>query len=343
MKRIGFCCKYISDVSEVNGIGGASESRQYNTGTTTVSWLSKQSVSVAEDKLWELLRRNLAATQRLVERVGEQDANLRMVRLSSDILCCYTHRDWNWFWSQGCVRRYASEAFATIGRIARDNDIRLSFHPGQFCCLASDRPDVITNSIAEIEYHADMARWMGYGSGFHDHGFKINIHISGRGGIEQFKRSLALLSPVARNLITVENEEMTYGLDDCIAVSDAVPVVLDIHHHWVREGNYIDRRDDRVSRVIDSWRGIRPTLHYSVSRRDLLADHCSSTRPDHSLLLESGKNKQKLRAHSDFYWNTGLNDWALEFLEYFDIQCEAKGKNIASAELYKRAKELNIL
>ena len=51
-------------------------------------------------------------------------------------------------------------------------------------------------------------------------------------------------------------------------------------------------------------------------------------------LLEFGCKKQKLRAHSDFFPNLAVNEWALSFGEYFDIQAEAKGKNLASQQLY---------
>ncbi|MCQ6458593.1 hypothetical protein, partial [Vibrio parahaemolyticus] len=72
--------------------------------------------------------------------------------------------------------------FAKIGNIARQQDVKLSFHPGQFTVLASDNPDVVNRSIDEFEYHTDMARMMGYGDRFHSDGFKINVHISGRNG-----------------------------------------------------------------------------------------------------------------------------------------------------------------
>jgi len=32
---------------------------------------------------------------------------------------------------------------------------------------------------------------------------------------------------------------------------------------------------------------------------------------------------------SDFYWNSAVNDWDAVFLRYFDVQCEAKRKNLA--------------
>jgi UV DNA damage repair endonuclease len=214
--------------------------------------------------------------------------------------------------------------------------VRLSFHPGQFCVLASDNPDIVSRSIEEFEYHADMARWMGYGKTFQD--FKINVHIAGRQGPEGIRKVLGSLSTEARNCITIENEENAWGLNDCLTISDIGPIVLDIHHHWVREGEYIQPSDHRIMRVVDSWRGMRPTCHYSVSREDWLPDHDVNTLPDYSTLLAEGKNKQKLRAHSNFMWNNACNEWALSHLSWTDIMVESKGKNLSSFNLYRQWK-----
>jgi hypothetical protein len=65
--------------------------------------------------------------------------------------------------------------------------------------------------------------------------------------------------------------------------------------------------------------------------------------PDYKNLLESGHKKQKLRAHSNFYWNTAVNEWALSFLGTHDIMCESKAKNLASARLFEQAKELGLI
>jgi UV DNA damage endonuclease len=213
-------------------------------------------------------------------------------------------------------------------------------HPGQFTVLASDNPGIVERSIAEFEYHTDMVRWMGYGKTFQD--FKINVHISGRQGPEGIRRAYGQLSPEARNCITIENEEISHGLSDCLSISDIVPIVLDIHHHWIREGEYIQPNDDRVKMVIDSWRGIRPTCHYSVSREDVLVGHADNIAPNHAQLLLDGYKKQKLRAHSNFYWNKPANEWALGFRNNFDIMCESKAKNLASFALYQEALSLGL-
>jgi len=341
MKRIGFACKWIDHPHQVNGIGLKDDAKQYNTGTTTISWLNRQSRDVAEQKLWDLMVGNIEATRKLVERVSQLDAPLRMVRISSDILPAYTHADFADYWRQPDVVSYCETHFKRVGDIARNSNIRLSMHPGQFTVLASDNPGIVERSIAEFEYHTDMARYMGYGQKFQD--FKINVHISGKQGPQGIRNAYNRLSPEARNCITIENEENSWGLNDCLTLTDTIPIVLDIHHHWIREGEYIQPGDDRVKRVVDSWRGLRPTMHYSISREDYLINHSTDVPPDYELLLAEGYKKQKLRAHSDFYWNTATNEWALSFLNSHDIMAESKGKNLASFALYEQAKILTLL
>lgn len=341
MRKIGFACKWIDYPHQTDGIKATDDAKKYNTGTTTIAWLNRQSRDVAEQKLWDLMLQNIEATRKLVERVGEQDEHLRMVRLSSDILPAYTHELFRDYYKRVDVVAELERGFSQIGLLARSKQVRLSMHPGQFCVLASDNDNVVDRSIEEFEYHANMAKFMGYGKQFQD--FKINVHIAGRAGPEGIRSAYKRLSPEARNCITIENEEISYGLDDCLSISDIVPIVLDIHHHWVREGSYIDPNESRIARVLDSWRGVRPTLHYSVSRESELDGHSKTVLPDMAKLLTEGKKKQKLRAHSDFYWNKSVNEWALSFLDTHDIMCESKGKNLASFKLAEQGKKLNLL
>ena len=335
-KRIGFACKWIDGPSQIDGIKQKDNCKQYNTSSTTVAWLNRQSKDVAEQKLWDLMIGNVEAARKLVEKVGELDDNLRMVRLSSDLLPVYTEPSWSYFWRMDDVRSCASRLFSEVGRIARDRNVRLSFHPGQFCVLASDTPDIVNRSIEEFEYHADMARWMGYGKSFQD--FKINVHIAGRQGPAGIRSALKRLSPEARNCITIENDEISWGLDASLELEKDLALVLDIHHHWINTGEYIEANDDRIKRVIDSWRGIRPVIHYSVSREDVLVDHDPRSRPVLESLLVEGYKKAKLRAHSNFYWNEPVNQWALTHREWADIMCESKAKNLASFALYEQSK-----
>ena len=341
IKRIGFACKWIDREDQVDGIKPKDDAKQYNTRSTTVRWLNNQTKEVAEQRLWDLMVHNIESSRKLVERIGALDEHLRMVRLSSDILPVYTQHEWSYFWRRSDVVAYAERAFGEVGELARSRGVRLSFHPGQFTVLASANPGIVDRSIEEFEYHNDMIRWMGYGRTFQD--FKCNVHISGKQGPEGIIKALPRLSPEARNTLTIENDEISWGLDASLELVDHCALVLDIHHHFIKTGEYIHVGDDRFSRVIDSWRGVRPVIHYSVSREDLLTEHDSNIKPDLELLLEQGYKKQKLRAHSDFYWNRAVTDWALTFLETADMMCESKAKNLASFQVADRAKELGRL
>jgi len=330
-KRIGFACKWIDHPHQVDGIKPKDDCKQYNTGTTTITWLKRQTRDVAEQKLWDLMVQNLEATHKLIERVGQLEESLRMVRISSDLLPAYTEPTWSYFWRRTDVMDYCSRVFSNIGNIARTNSVRLSFHPGQFCVMASETPSIVDRSIEEFEYHVDMARWMGYGRTFQD--FKINVHIAGRAGPQGIKAAWQRLTPEARNCLTIENDEISWGIDSSLELVDTCALVLDIHHHWIKTGEYIENNDDRIKRICDSWRGVRPVIHYSVSREDVLVGHTGHERPALIPLMEQGHKRGKLRAHSNFYWNDAVNTWAITHSSWADIMCESKGKNLASFKL----------
>ena len=327
MGRVGFCCKWINDPSEVAGMKVSAVDRDLNGRSTTMRWL-REHPAEAEQRQWDIMNHNTSAAVKLIERVATLPANRRMVRLGSEMLQGYTQKDWIDWWQRPEIQDHCAKIFAPIGETARRLDVRLSFHPGQFCVLASANPGIVDRSIEEFEYHADMVRWMGYGKSFQD--FKINVHISGQQGPDGIRAAYQRLSLEARNCITIENEENSHNLDTCLQLADILPIVLDVHHHWINSGEYIEPNDQRVQRVIDSWRGVRPAMHYSISREDILVGHATDVRPDMASLLSLGYKKQKLRAHSDFYWNDAVNEWMAGFADRFDIQCESKGKNLAS-------------
>ena len=324
IKRIGFACKIQTSEGKTDP--------KLNQSGTTIKWLSAQTPERARERLWDLMRANISALAAQIEWVGKQPPLQRMFRITSDLLTAYSHDDWMPFYFENDVLHFLESNLGKIGARARELDVKLSFHPGQFCVLASEQDHVVENSIVEFEYHCDIIRYMGYGREFQD--FKCNVHIGGRRGPDGIKAALKLLSPEARNCLTIENAEFTWGLDASLELERDCALVLDIHHHWINSGGeYILPQDARFKRVIDSWRGVRPTIHYSVSREDVVGEHDTNTSLHLPTLKAAGFTNAKLRAHSEYYWNDVSNYWALEFLPYADIMCESKQKNLASQQL----------
>jgi UV DNA damage repair endonuclease len=326
--KVGFACKYLHPDQTQKKKLLEEIQRPLTEKSTTIRWLNSQHKDVATQRLWDIMVHNTQAVYNLVEYVGSLPEEQRMVRLGSNQLPAATHPDWSWYWKQPDVVAYATKYYKRAGDLARKLGVRLSMHPGQFVVLASDTPEIVERSIEEFEYHADIIRYMGYGSKWQD--FKCNVHISGRQGPAGIKAVLPRLSTEARNCITIENDENRWGIADSLELADDLALVLDVHHHWCREAEYIKPTDDRVKRVIDSWRGVRPTMHYSVSRQPYIIDHATDVLPDFNALIDQGYKKAKLRAHSDTMWNTAVNKWAGGFRKDFDIMVEAKSKNLAS-------------
>lgn len=333
MYKIGFACMYrhpghSESLKELEAI-----ERAFNPRSTTLRWLNSVSQDVAREKLNGIIEHNLAAQLRLLEYVATLPQPLRMLRLSSDLLPFYSHLDALDFYRQTDVCNLMQAGFARIGEQARAAGIRLSMHPGQYCVLGSDKPQVVENSLAEFEYHADMIRMMGFGQNFQD--FKCNVHIAGRLGAEGIRAIWPRLSQEARHCITFENEEKTYGVDDCLQLADLAPVVLDIHHCWINENDYIDPHDPRVAQIIDSWHGIRPTMHYSQPPESLMELGFSADEKLEMPTLLEKVSKRDLYSHSKRMWNRWTNLYAREFLDRFDIMFEAKDKNLATQDYYR--------
>ncbi|XOC80753.1 UV damage endonuclease UvsE [Microvirga sp. M2] len=312
-----------------------------NTTTVTMTYLARLEPKAAYDKIASVVSHNLDAITRQIEHVAARPALERLHRLSSDLLPGYTHPSCRRFYEDPDLRGLIESKLASAGQNARAHGVRLSMHPSQFCVIASANPAAVANGVAEFEYHADVMRYLGYGEGWHPDGAHINIHGGAKAvGAEGIREGLRRLSETARNLITVENDEVSFGLDDLLPLADVVPLVLDLHHHWIKtEGEYIEPDDPRIRVILASWRGVRPLGHVSVSREPLLAEHDIHALPDYEALIRAGIKPRDLRGHSDLMWNLAVNDLVARHLRWTDFEVEAKLKNVASEGLARHVRE----
>ena len=312
--KLGFACKYLN----------AELKQPFPFRATTRKRFLSLNNEERINLLYGIAKNNLVNLYQTLEQLALLPDDLRMMRIGSDLLALYTVPEATVLYNEFLPELYP--LFVKCGDFAKANNIRLSFHPGQYSVLASDDDAVVERSIEDVEYHVLCAKLMGYGKTFQD--FKINIHMNGRKGFAGFQTSFHRLSPAAQLMLTVENDEISCSLDDVLTAATLCPVVLDIHHHWVKENRFIKPDDPRLAEVKASWRGVRPVLHYSISQEGLIPEHGF---PDQTT---SGLSKIKFRAHSNYYFNNTLNDWALSFVD-FDIMCEVKMKNIARDRLYE--------
>lgn len=199
-----------------------------------------------------------------------------------------------------------------IGDYARENGVRLTCHPGPFNVLGSPNPNVIKNTMIDLELHGKVFDMMGL---THSPYNKINIHCNGTYGdkVETLKRwcsNFNLLSDSVKTRLTIENDDKSsmYSVKDLMQVHECVgiPIVFDYHHHQFCTGDLSE--EQALKLAYTTWpEGIIPSVHYSESKA-----------------LHENNSKIKMQAHSD-YINKLPDTYGLDV----DIMVEAKMKELA--------------
>lgn len=333
--RIGFACHYVLPASMFDRKHPSA--RPFVMKATTKTYVMGLDSDVAAEYLHGIVEHNLNAVQAIMEAVAGMDEQLRMLRLSSDLFPLFTVEDLPTnYYRSNTFRKLVEPRLKLFGDFARQHGIRLSFHPAQFVVLGSPMEQVVTSSIKELEYHAYMARCMGYAR---EHGdMKCTIHLAGKTSVNNFLKNYYKLSPEARKIVVVENTEFGIGtLNNCLKLIKHIPIVLDVHHHWIQsKGEYIQPKDERVWLVRDSWAKtfLRPVMHFSWIKEGLTSNLPKDVLPSYKQ-LRSKYNDNQLRSHGMMFDNTAVMDWALSFNRHLDIMVEAKAKNMASYGLFQ--------
>jgi UV DNA damage repair endonuclease len=321
--RIGYCCTFVSP----DGDGDAE--RALNFRGPTIALVTRQGPARLEETILE----NLDILDRQIATVAALPKLERLFRIQSGLLIGWSHPALANYWTR-TLRNEVEQRLSRAGEAARSGDVRLSMHPAQHAILATARPEALDNALRDIAEHTEIFAMLGY-SGWHPHGACINIHGGARSvGVAGLKAGLGRVPAEALGLLSMENDEMSFGLDDLLEVADRVAILVDFHHHWIfTRGEWLQPDDPRVARIRNSWRGVRPLAHISVSREAVIPDHCADTLPDFGALADEGHKAAHLRGHSDMMWNRAVNDLVQRHLAWCDIEVEAKSKNLASRQL----------
>lgn len=341
MKRIGYCCKLLPTQTFNSKKEATTWLEAHNGKSTTVAYLDRQSHSQAVEKVRDIIAHNQQALINQFKVVATWPDALRMVRIGSEQLPVKTFPKYRSLYDEPEIIR-VQQGWQKVGDAARALDIRLSSHPGPYTLLTSDSADVVDRAIEDLEYHAEVFRMMGYDGT--DQRQEINIH----GGpqrsdmVERFRHAFKRLAADTQQWLSVENDEFSHCVDDILPLADLVKICVDINHYWIHQGSHMQPDDERIQRIVDSWRGARPEMHIAWPAEEYLTSHDQATLPNMVLLESAGHKKTKLRAHSDYAWIQSVTDHALLFWDQFDLCVEAKMKNLAAHQVYSRALQLGL-
>ncbi|MDP9135926.1 MAG: UV DNA damage repair endonuclease UvsE [Actinomycetota bacterium] len=273
------------------------------------------------------LRHSLERLRAILDHLERHD--IRMYRLPTALAPYASHPELTQF--HGQVEECADE-LAEVGAIARERDIRLSSHPGQYTVLNSERSEVRDAAVAELEVQAALLDAMGLGPEA-----VAVLHVGGAtGGVEasldRFEAGFERLSERARERLAVENDDRSFGLVDVLALSErtGLRVVWDVLHHRCHDPARMPNRD-ALAAALATWRnGATPKIHYSSPRLDVETRRIRVGRR-----VESRIVLPQLRAHADLIDPIGFEQFLLDAPagRDFDVMLEAKAKDLALLRL----------
>jgi UV DNA damage endonuclease len=234
--------------------------------------------------------------------------NIRIFRISSTIFPWMSEYDFEDLPNFNEIE----SALIDVGMYIIDNNLRVGFHPGQFCVLPSPTPKVVNSTIDELDKAARILDLMGLPI---NHKFSLNIHVGGSYGdkddtLKRFCENFSRLSESAQKRLVVENDDKAsqYSVQDLysgIYSKIKVPITFDFFHHTFCTGDL--STDDAAQLAASTWPDdIRPLAHYSSSKK---------INEDSSVVN---------RSHADYIY-----EQIPDISDIFDIEIEAKSKELA--------------
>lgn len=263
-------------------------------------------------KLDKIIKSNLEDLNKLVTYNNRN--NIHFFRLSSKLIPLATKDD--------VIFDYLNpyqEYYTLISKNIKIKNMRVDFHPDQFCILNSTRKEVLDNTIEILKYHYNLLEALQVKNKI------LVLHVGSsvfgkENSIRRFINNFNKLPEYIKKSIAIENDDKIFNIIDCLKISKEinVPIVLDYHHFICNHGS--EKIEEILPEVISSWHNQTPKMHFSSPKN---------------------KTKKDFRSHNDYI----DSDTFIEFINILknyktdiDIMIEAKAKDEALFRLVRELK-----
>ena len=234
--------------------------------------------------------------------------NIHFYRLSSKIIPLATKDDVVFDY----INKY-SEKYKMLRNFINKNEIRVDFHPDQFCVLNSTKKEVFENSVKILDYHYNLLEALDVKNKLLVIHFGSNV-FGKDNSIKRFINNFNKLPRYLQNAIAIENDDKVFDVNDVCKISDYlnIPIVLDYHHYKC------NKSDINIEKILDSWGTMVPKMHFS-----------------------SPRNSKDVRSHSEYIDSEAFIKFIEEIKVYnvdVDVMIEAKAKDDAMFRLIREIK-----
>jgi len=301
MNNIGYCCISL-------GINEGLKKKDHisvNRGMVKKTFEAKGLNYVSE-----LVILNLEDTIKLLKYNIKN--NIKVYRMSSDSFPWMSHYSFSDLPNFTKIQRLLSQ----IGNIIKENDLRVSYHPGPFNILGSERSDVVDKTVDELNKHSELMDLMGLEQSTY---YPINIHVNvttpnHQEATRRFCEGFQRLSESCKKRLTVENDDKPsqYSvkmLYEMVHKVIGIPIVVDSLHYACHSDDMT--WEDTLKLGLSTWK-TKPLCHHSSSKK---------LHEDEKVILS---------AHADFLYES-FDSCGFEL----DIELECKQKDIAIKKYIK--------
>jgi UV DNA damage endonuclease len=258
-------------------------------------------------RLTRLARENLSTTLRILWYNAAN--SISVYRLTSKLIPLATHPiadNWDYIAA-------TADLWPQISAVIKKNDMRISLHPDHFTVLNSPKPEVLTATLKDLNYHLRILEALDM-----PEEPQLVMHVGGKHGtkeasLQRFKENFKNLPTAISRRIMLENDDRVYSVTDVLELcqSQLIPFVLDIHHH--RCLNTGENLAELWPDIVKTWGDKVPKIHLSSPKSDQdLRAHAAQINPEDFVpFLSSAKKLDR----------------------DFDVMIEAKDKDFALFEL----------
>lgn len=263
------------------------------------------------EKIDNIIRENLTNLEKIIDYNIKN--NIHFYRLSSKLIPLATKKDIEFDY----ITPYKSIYKRIATKIAKSN-MRVDFHPDEYCILNSVNKDVLENTYEILKYHYNILTALNIKNKL------LVIHIGSNvfgkeKSLSRFINFFNKLPEEIQKTIAIENDDKIFTIEDTLQLCEKLncPCILDYHHYTCNKNEDIN---NYYERIFKTWKNINPKIHFS-----------------------SPKNltKKDIRSHNDYI---NPNDFIifLESIKNFnydiDIMLEAKAKDEALFKLIRQLK-----
>lgn len=288
------------------------------TSSSSVTFKTYSKLALKEEKLDKLKKVALSNLNDLYKILQYNIENkIHFYRITSALIPLANHPEVvNWDY-----RKIFHKDFEAIGKLIKENNLRVDTHPDQFNVINSINENVVENTKQNLWFHVHLFQDMNYELG------KMVIHIgSGQGGKEYaLNRFINNFNKFPREItekLILENDDKTFTANDTLKTCRIlnIPMVLDVHHHICNNDG--EPLSSILGDILDTWNKdiLPPKVHFS-----------------------SPRNGDKDRKHADYINPEDFINFINEckvFNRDLDVMIEAKQKDLALYKLVEDIKEL---